>query len=235
MKDIGNVWCPWEVGHVKTRHAGSIPVTSDFKVLHSVGAFFCKFDKFMMNLYKIKKENESLKMAHTWTYWSDLMESERSIYMEFYAPIENNVGVMPENNEIVGNQCISPTTSQINCVIDSGDNLMRGSTGFLTVGQHNAVIFWIDEHPEFMQRYMTPVNEINAYETRYNDIIYLGEDDDEIVNIIENIDLLPAAYEESSGEESSGEESSGEESSDEESSDDDLELTDDEDDGLTEN
>ena len=28
MKDIGNVWCPWEVGHVKTRHAGSIPVTS---------------------------------------------------------------------------------------------------------------------------------------------------------------------------------------------------------------
>ena len=33
MKDIGNVWCPWEVGHVKTRHAGSIPVTS-VKVLH---------------------------------------------------------------------------------------------------------------------------------------------------------------------------------------------------------
>ena len=28
MKDVGNVWCPWEVGHVKTRHAGSNPVTS---------------------------------------------------------------------------------------------------------------------------------------------------------------------------------------------------------------
>ena len=28
MKDIGNVWCPWEVDLVKTRYAGSIPVTS---------------------------------------------------------------------------------------------------------------------------------------------------------------------------------------------------------------
>ena len=36
MKEIGSVWCPWEVGHVKTRHAGSIPVTS-VKVLHFVG------------------------------------------------------------------------------------------------------------------------------------------------------------------------------------------------------
>ena len=31
MKDIGNVWCPWEVGLVKTRYAGSIPVTSAIK------------------------------------------------------------------------------------------------------------------------------------------------------------------------------------------------------------
>ena len=28
MKDIRNVWCPWEVGRVKTGYAGSIPVTS---------------------------------------------------------------------------------------------------------------------------------------------------------------------------------------------------------------
>ena len=28
MKDIGNVWCPWEVDRVKTGYAGSIPVTS---------------------------------------------------------------------------------------------------------------------------------------------------------------------------------------------------------------
>ena len=35
MKDIGNVWCPWEVGHVKTRHAGSIPVSS-VKVLFTL-------------------------------------------------------------------------------------------------------------------------------------------------------------------------------------------------------
>ena len=35
MKDVGNVWCPWEVGHVKTRHAGSIPVSS-VKVLFTL-------------------------------------------------------------------------------------------------------------------------------------------------------------------------------------------------------
>jgi len=28
MKEIGNVWCPWEVGRSKEGHAGSIPVTS---------------------------------------------------------------------------------------------------------------------------------------------------------------------------------------------------------------
>lgn len=28
MKDIGNVWCPWEVDRVKTGYAGSIPATS---------------------------------------------------------------------------------------------------------------------------------------------------------------------------------------------------------------
>ena len=39
MKEIGSVWCPWEVGHVKTRHAGSIPVTS-VKVLHLGGNSF---------------------------------------------------------------------------------------------------------------------------------------------------------------------------------------------------
>ena len=39
MKDIGNVWCPWEVDRVKTGYAGSIPVTS-VKVLYSVGAIF---------------------------------------------------------------------------------------------------------------------------------------------------------------------------------------------------
>ena len=35
MKDIGNVWCPWEVDHVKTRYAGSIPATS-VKVLFTL-------------------------------------------------------------------------------------------------------------------------------------------------------------------------------------------------------
>ena len=44
MKDIGNVWCPWEVDRVKTGYAGSIPVTS-VKVLHSGGNFFCSFDR----------------------------------------------------------------------------------------------------------------------------------------------------------------------------------------------
>ena len=36
MKDVGNVWCPWEVGRSKEGRAGSNPVTS-VKVLHFVG------------------------------------------------------------------------------------------------------------------------------------------------------------------------------------------------------
>ena len=38
MKDVGNVWCPWEVGRVKTGYAGSIPVTS-VKVLYKGNSF----------------------------------------------------------------------------------------------------------------------------------------------------------------------------------------------------
>ena len=171
-------------------------------------------------------------MVHTWTYWSDLMESERSIYLEFYAPVNNNLKVMPGNNDLMGDEYVSPTDAQINSVIDTGENLARTAAGFLTAGQRNAIIFWIDEHLEFMQGYMASINEFVPDESQINDIIYLGEDDHEIVNIIGNIDLLPAI--------DTDDESSGEESSDEGSSDDDMELTDDDDDdeddeGSTEN
>jgi hypothetical protein len=157
--------------------------------------------------------------------------------MEFYAPVNNNLKVMPGNNDLLVDEYVSPTDAQINSVIDTGENLARRAIGFLTAGQRNAIIFWIDEHPEFMQEYMASINEFVPAERQINDIIYMGEDDHEIVNIIGNIGLLPAidtydesSDEESSGEESSGEESSGEESSGEESSDDEMELTDDEDD-----
>ena len=38
MKDVGNVWCPWEVGRSKEGRAGSNPVTS-VKVLYRGNSF----------------------------------------------------------------------------------------------------------------------------------------------------------------------------------------------------
>jgi len=171
------------------------------------------------------------------------MESERSIYLEFYAPVNNNLKAMPGNNDLMVDEYVLPTDDQINSVIYTGENLTRRAGSLLTAGQRNAVIFWIDEHPEFMLEYMAYINELVPAERQINDIIYLGEwGDHDILNIISNIDLPPAidtddssSDEDSSDEGSSDEDSSDEGSSDEDSSDYDLELTDDEDAGLTEN
>ena len=66
MKDIGNVWCPWEVGHVKTRHAGSIPVTS-VKVLHFrrqfVRRMLCGQAKSLGRLMEAYGENNSVTVS----------------------------------------------------------------------------------------------------------------------------------------------------------------------------
>ena len=91
----------------------------------------------------------------TWpTSWHNLLESEKCFYMEFYAPIEDNLKVMPDNNDLISSECYLPNDGQLNYVLDRGDNLVRSIGSRLNDGQRNAIIFWIEEHVEFMQHYM---------------------------------------------------------------------------------
>jgi hypothetical protein len=98
-------------------------------------------------------------MTHHWTPWCELLESERSIYMEFYAPVDNNLKVMPCNNDLLVDEYISPSDDQINYVVDTLDVERNTINNRFTDGQMNAVIFWIEEHYEFMREYMGPVIE----------------------------------------------------------------------------
>ena len=98
-------------------------------------------------------------MTHHWAPWCELLESERSIYMEFYAPVDNNLKVMPHNNDLLVDEYISPTDRQINYVLDTVDARRNTINNRFTDGQMNAVIFWIEEHSEFMREYMGPVIE----------------------------------------------------------------------------
>lgn len=134
-------------------------------------------------------------MAYSWSYWHNLNDSERSIYMEFYSPIENNIRVMPGNDDIVNDQTVIPTDIQLDRVLNDPENT---SDNRFTDGQRNAILYWMEQNPDYMQSY-------------YDDVAY--NLDDNIVNIEPYIEL----------EDSPSVNESGDESDDE--SDDDLEFT----------
>lgn len=137
-------------------------------------------------------------MAYSWSYWHNLNDSERSIYMEFYSPIENNIRVMPGNDDIVNDQTVIPTDIQLDRVLNDPENT---SDNRFTDGQRNALLYWMEQNPDYMQSY-------------YDDVAY--NLDDNIVDILDNIvNIEPYIELEGS--------SSDDESDDE--SDDDLEIT----------
>jgi hypothetical protein len=78
--------------------------------------------------------------------WGDLTDSERGIYMNFYARTENNVRVQPGNNEPIWTFIFAPTEAQINAVSDTGDELCRTINYGLNNGQYNAIQEWVREH-----------------------------------------------------------------------------------------
>ena len=89
-------------------------------------------------------------MEYSWSYWRDLNDSERSIYMEFCSPIVNNVRVMPGNDDMVNDQTVFPSDEQIERVLNNPEN--TGMYRF-TDGQRNAILYWIEQHPDYMQNY----------------------------------------------------------------------------------
>jgi len=72
---------------------------------------------------------------------------------------------MPGNNDLLVDEYVSPNDCQLTYVLDTIDtrentnNPNNTTNNRFTDGQMNAVIFWIEEHPEFIQEYMDPVVE----------------------------------------------------------------------------
>ena len=89
-------------------------------------------------------------MAYSWSYWHNLNDSERSIYMEFYSPVVNNVKVMPGNDDIVRDLMVVPTDIQLDHVLNDPENTVNNR---FTDGQRNSILYWMEQHPDYMQNY----------------------------------------------------------------------------------
>jgi hypothetical protein len=72
--------------------------------------------------------------------WSNLSPIQKDFYMEFYAPIINNVRQIPHNNEFIHASRCYPTDHMRNSVIDTGSTLVRTLNYALTEGQRNSVL-----------------------------------------------------------------------------------------------
>ena len=75
--------------------------------------------------------------------------------MEFYSPIKNNVRVMPGNDDIVNDQTVFPSDEQIERVLNNPEN-----TGLyrFTDGQRNAILYWMEQRPDYMRNYYDNAN-----------------------------------------------------------------------------
>ena len=93
--------------------------------------------------------------------------------MEFYSPIVNNVRVMPGNDDIVNDQTVIPSDEQIERVLNNPENI--GLHRF-TDGQRNAILYWMEEHPDYMQNYYDNVA-YNLDEVTEDIIPYVEQDD----------------------------------------------------------
>ena len=70
--------------------------------------------------------------------------------MEFYSPVVNNVKVMPENDDIVRDLMVVPTDIQLDHVLNDPENTVNNR---FTDGQRNSILYWMEQHPDYMQNY----------------------------------------------------------------------------------
>ena len=83
--------------------------------------------------------------------WSSLSESQRAYYMAFHAPVVNNVRQEPDNNTNVDGWngfLFYPSEAELCTVQETGEHLVRTINYRLNQDQRNALLFWLDEHPE---------------------------------------------------------------------------------------
>lgn len=76
--------------------------------------------------------------------WSQLYETERMVYMEYYAQIRNNVRVMPENTDFIPNWATEPSERALQLIAD-GNGYHLGPRGQITDGQWNAMMDWLED------------------------------------------------------------------------------------------
>jgi len=107
--------------------------------------------------------------------------------MEFYSPIENNIKVMPENDDIVRDLMVVPTDIQLDHVLNDPENTVNNR---FTDGQRNSILYWMEQHPDYMQSY-------------YDDVAYNLDDNivDNIVNIEPYIELEDSSSDDESDDE----------------------------------
>ena len=80
--------------------------------------------------------------------WSNLSAGQKEFYLEFHAPVVNNIRQEPDNNDIILSVCSTPSQLHINSVIDTGDRLVRTLNHSFTEGQQNAILLYIQEMNE---------------------------------------------------------------------------------------
>ena len=74
--------------------------------------------------------------------WSELYETERMVFLEFYAHIHNNLKVMPGNDDFIPEWATEPSNRALD-LLESDISL--GPRGQITDGQWNATIDWLEE------------------------------------------------------------------------------------------
>ena len=83
--------------------------------------------------------------------WSSLSESQRAYYTAFHAPVVNNVRQEPGGNTDISQWnglMFYPSEAELCTVQETGDHLTRTINYHLNQDQRNALLLWLDEHPE---------------------------------------------------------------------------------------
>ena len=80
------------------------------------------------------------------TTWQNLSNQQKNFYTAFYAPVENNVRQIPQEDDLVWHCHYTPDEAQINAVCDTGDRLCTTVNYSLTANQRLAISAWIYRH-----------------------------------------------------------------------------------------
>jgi len=93
--------------------------------------------------------------------WASLPQESKDYYLAFHAPIEDGEPRVPQENDyIFGVQCF-PSEAQLNAVQDTGEELVRTINYRLNERQRQALLQWLEVHPEHRFRPRVEENQEN--------------------------------------------------------------------------